>query len=597
MKSKSLQQEKVERILESEKTSDSSFIGEAPKNNVETAEFDEFGSLRLLLLSQEQSKISQLEAKVKTLQSQLDTLPPATSKEVSDVLPKAIKHRNKIDNQLSKATLPIVVDNIRQSVKENPQILAEALFPAIGPAIRKAIAEALATMVQSLNQTIEYSFSPRSIKWRLEAFQTGKSFAEVVLIKTLLYRVEEIFLIHKETGLLIQHVSANIGKGQDADMVSAMLTAIQDFVRDSFSNSADANLDTLTLGELSVWIERSQDLLFAAVIRGNAPLSLREKFQTSLEEIVIDQEDEINNFQGEVDSFERSRPVLQECLQYQLGNENQSRGKVTPFNFGVAFIGLLLCVAGIFWFIDYWRWTSYVADLKNQKGIVVTETERGWFYHSVQGLRDPTAADPINLLKTYSLNSEKTFSRWEEYQSSNPEIILKRANFLLNPPKDVSLTFADGILLINGNATKQWVDNAKLVAAAIVGIKEVRTNNVSINDLKEKLEALNVFFVCKSVDYEKDQNQTISDIANQLTELKNVAKTQNINIRFESQGNADGKGSTDTNNKISLKRAEKLAESVRSISPDLKDLEIKPNGLGATEKVGCSASIEATLEQ
>jgi OOP family OmpA-OmpF porin len=207
------------------------------------------------------------------------------SEEVGEVLPAAVKRSTKKNERLAKATLPLVEENIRQSVANNPKVLAEALFPAIGPAIRKAIAQALSSMVQSLNQTLEYSVSPKGLGWRLEAFRTGKSFGEIVMLKTLLYRVEQVFLIHKETGLLLQHAVAGDKETQDADMVSAMLTAIEDFVQDSFKTSENATLDSLKVKELSVWIEHSPDAIIAGVIRGTPPLSLRETFSEAIEEI------------------------------------------------------------------------------------------------------------------------------------------------------------------------------------------------------------------------------------------------------------------------------------------------------------------------
>jgi len=141
----------------------------------------------------------------------------------------------------------------------------------MGPAIRKAISSALSGMIESFNQTLSYSVSVRGLRWRLEALRTGKSFAEVVLMHTLLYRVEQVFLIHKKTGLLLQHVSAVPGAVQDADMVSGMLTAIQDFVHDSFSSRRSDELETLQVGDLTVWIEQGPLAILAGVIRGNAP--------------------------------------------------------------------------------------------------------------------------------------------------------------------------------------------------------------------------------------------------------------------------------------------------------------------------------------
>ena len=44
------------------------------------------------------------------------------------------------------------------------------------------------------------------VVWKVN--QRARSFAEVVMYRTLLYRVEQAFLFHKKTGLLLQHVAA-----------------------------------------------------------------------------------------------------------------------------------------------------------------------------------------------------------------------------------------------------------------------------------------------------------------------------------------------------------------------------------------------------
>lgn len=71
--------------------------------------------------------------------------------------------------------------------------------------------------------------------------RTGASFAEVVLRHTLLYRVEQVFLVHRESGLLLHHLTAQSIAAQAPDMVAGMLTAIQDFARDSFQVAQESN--------------------------------------------------------------------------------------------------------------------------------------------------------------------------------------------------------------------------------------------------------------------------------------------------------------------------------------------------------------------
>lgn len=395
--------------------------------------------------------------------------------EVGDVLPSALKKRARRDNQLAEATLPIVEENIRQSVQRNPKILAEAIFPIIGPAIRKAIAEALGAMVQSLNQTLEQSVSPKGLRWRIEAWQTGKPFGEVVMLNTLLYRVEQVFLIHKETGILLQHVSANSSENKDADMVSAMLTAIQDFVQDSFHGTENATLDALKVRELSVWIEHSPHAILAAVIRGNAPLNLREILIESIEKVQFQYENEFDEFKGETELFDDSRPILQDCLRLQAGESEQKKTKIfTPFNALAGILGILIVVGGFFYIRDYWRWSNYLERLRAENGIVVTQTNRGFFTHEIEGLRDELAIDPNTILGEYGYAAEDVRARWKNYQDLSEPIILERAKRVLKPPPDVKLKLENGVLSVSGNAPNDWLLEARTIAKSLAGIERFK---------------------------------------------------------------------------------------------------------------------------
>ncbi len=397
------------------------------------------------------------------------------SEEVSEVLPTALRKRARKNNQLAEATLPLVEENIRQSIQRNPKILAEAIFPIIGPAIRKAIAEALGAMVQSLNQTLEQSISPKGLRWRIESWQTGKPFGEIVMLNTLLYRVEQVFLIHKETGILLQHVAANQAENKDADMVSAMLTAIQDFVHDSFQGSEDATLDALKVRELSVWIEHSPDAILAVVIRGNAPLDLRRVLVESIEKVQFQYENELDEFQGETKTFEPSRPILQDCLRLQVGESAQQKAKIfTPFNALAAILGILILVGGFFYIRDYQRWSNYVERLKSENGIVVTETNRGLFKHEIEGLRDESAINPNAILSEYGYDADDVESHWKNYQDLSPAMILERAKRILKPPPNVSLTLENGTLTVRGYAPNDWLLEARTIAKSMAGIEKFK---------------------------------------------------------------------------------------------------------------------------
>jgi hypothetical protein len=395
--------------------------------------------------------------------------------EVSEVLPAAIKKSTRKNDQLAEATLPLVEENIRLSIQRNPRILAEAIFPIIGPAIRKAIAEALGQMVQSLNQTLENSLSPKGLRWRLEAMQTGKPFAEIVMLNSLLYRVEQVFLIHKKTGILLQHVAIDSAETRDSEMVSGMLTAIQDFVHDSFQTSEDATLDALKVKDLSVWIENSPDTILAAVIRGSAPLNLREIFLQAIEQIQFDQRRDLQLFEGDTTVFDDTKPVLQECLQMQLGEKEKEKAKIiTPFSVLAGILGILILVAGFFYVRDYWHWSNYVERLKSEPGIVITQANRGWFTHEIQGLRDDLAIEPQTLLGEYGYDSNNVKSQWRDFQDLEPQFVLERTKKLLNPPPTITLKLENGVLEAHGIAENGWYLEARKLAQALAGVKSFK---------------------------------------------------------------------------------------------------------------------------
>src|SRR5262249_51834963 len=166
--------------------------------------------------------------------------PEHRARAVSKVLPAAIAQAAARDERLGQVLAPA----LGSSVRRDPSTLVDILHPLIGPAIGKSIDATF----QSFNESLKHSLSWRGLKWRWEAWRTGTSFAEGVLNHTLVYRVDHFFLIPRHTGLLIVHAASPDATGQDPQLVSSMLAAIQDFVRDSFAEQQ--GLDSLRLGEL-----------------------------------------------------------------------------------------------------------------------------------------------------------------------------------------------------------------------------------------------------------------------------------------------------------------------------------------------------------
>jgi OOP family OmpA-OmpF porin len=535
---------------------------------------DSFSELRALLVGPEQRELLELQSHLRD--------PSVQTHDVSRVLPDAIALGSS-DPRLSRALAPLIEDGITASVRKDPRPLADALFPVIGPAIRKAVGHTLAAMMDSFSRSIEQSLSWRALQWRWLAWKSGKPFGEIVLLNTLEYRVEQVFLIHAETGLLLQHVARDRGTSQDADQVSAMLTAIQDFVRDSFKVSAGGSLDALRVGDLTVFVERGPHAVLAGVVRGTAPPSVRRMFEDALEAAHRQLAPELRSFRGDATPFERARAILEACLVTQLRESQASRSR-RPWLLAMA---IAVIVAGVWLFSsvrDRQQWNAYVDRVRAQPGIVVLSSGRRGGTFVIAGLRDPLAADPVALISSSGLRPDRVESRWEPYQALHAPFVTSRAMDLLRPPAGVTLNYRDGLLAASGPAPARWIAESERIAPALAGVRrfEYAGRDPQLV-LKERLEAVPVLFLKGTSAFAPGQATALRTIAEVLNDVNETARVRGRRVQVEILGHTDSDGSDVLNGPLSEARAGVLLTAIPTSRLDA--LEFTTRGVASTEPI------------
>ncbi len=246
------------------------------------------------------------------------------SASVAGIISEALRLRSGQDDSLSEVLEPTVEQALTRSISRNPKGIADMLYPVMGPAIRKSINQALSEALENLNRLLENSLSLRSWKWRFDAWRTGQSYAQIALLRTLVYQVEQVFLIHRETGLLLQHVESPNAVSKDPAMVSGMLTAIQDFIADSFDASQGDALRTLSLGDVTVLIEHGPQAVLAMVVRGNVPSEeLHELLLETSAAIHSQYASALKAFHGNPGPFANTATLLSDCLKSRQQRQQQ----------------------------------------------------------------------------------------------------------------------------------------------------------------------------------------------------------------------------------------------------------------------------------
>ncbi len=440
----------------------------------------------LLGISNDQERVSELS-------DRLDQ-PHQRTRDVAEVLPDALNEAHR-QGRLGPSLAKPLEQAIHSSIARDPKSFADMLFPVMGPAIRKSIGEAIKSLMEGINQAVQQSpLSPQGIRWRIEASRSGLPLSEVILRHTMAYRVRQAFLIQRDSGLLIAHASDEDEAALDEDAVSAMLTAIQDFVRDSVGDE-QSGLSAAELGEHTVWALPGPIGQLAVIVDGHPPTVLRQELRERLEQMHA-------AFYRWMDQFDGQPPpadlqlLVDDCLLSARKNalvEKTGARRLSP-----ALIMSALLVLGL---IGWWGWSAWQRYQQQQAiqhlaeqfaatpGLVWIGVDNEGDQLLVRGLRDPLAAAPDSLSGVSALNPSPQFVM-SSYQSLEPEVVARRLGVVLNPPAAVEISASNGAVRVAGPATQEWTQRLRNVILNYPAVPFDLSGLVSADQTGQWFEAL-----------------------------------------------------------------------------------------------------------
>jgi hypothetical protein len=163
--------------------------------------------------------------------------------------------------------------------------MVEALYPIIAQTVVRAVSEAIRDLARTIDARMRTTLNAKAIWRQLVARLRGVSGPEMALRESLPFSVDEVFLIHRESGLLLSYVSRTADASPDSDLISGMLTAIRDFARDAFGRGTVGDLDEIQYGEQRILIQSAQHAYLAVVVDGTEPPGFRAQMRERVLEI------------------------------------------------------------------------------------------------------------------------------------------------------------------------------------------------------------------------------------------------------------------------------------------------------------------------
>ncbi|TNC81193.1 MAG: hypothetical protein C9356_10000 [Oleiphilus sp.] len=405
---------------------------------------------------------------------------------VAAVLSQAIEAASSRDTALGKALAPVLNKAIHESISRNPSQITTVMSPIMGPSIRKAVATALSDMVQSLNKVLEQSLSIRGLFWRIKAWRAGVSYGRYVMSQTLRFAVEQVLLVHRETGLLLHSVVSETTDTKDPELVSSMLTAIQDFVADSFDTASGADLDKVQVGDLTLHLISGGNSVLAFATRGTIGPAAMEQIIGHYETLQQEFTEEIAGFSGNRDAFNGAEDHLKSCLLSEQLVPKTSRQQRPWLAIAVLFmLGLALVYNGYLGTLRTLEYERIVEALSSQGDYMLISHRIEDEHITAQMLRSVSGIPPEQLIRNiepafYDLQLDVralTFGEIDvdklnalELPTPAPEpTLLEKFNALAGLIQSQSLYFEKGTANLSG----QSIETFQTLVSKLKNVSEI----------------------------------------------------------------------------------------------------------------------------
>ena len=535
---------------------------------------------------------------------------------MAEVITEALHDRQQKDNSVNKVLQPFIEDSVKHSVAHNSEQMVSSLYPLVGSLVRKSVAAFLSDFMEKTNQLLENSLTIKGLKWRFKARQSGVSYAQYAASQTFVYRVEHVFLIHRETGLLLNAVALDNENKSDADIVSAMLTAINDFVGDSFLSAQEGpkeQLQSVSTDNFNLLIKPGPSALVVAAVSGNPPQSISNQLQLTLERIHSLYFDELNNFNGDNQHFDTADNILRDCLLSEEKIKPSHKKKTPWFAWSIVLLILLYAAYQTFSWVNSTQLHKKIMLLDSQPGVIIKQLKINQLDNiKLDILRDPDAVNITDWLNSNELQPS-TFTIVERsYHSLDQKILQQRAQRIISAYPSIRSTWQNNSLALAG--TLDLIKTEQLInALAIAGLTQgenlttaqlqlTSTEHIAtsqqikqqlFNQLIGRIASIQLNFSVASGDVTAKMQRSLNRLYQYVKQLTPIADDLGIDFGLLIMGSSDNTGNKAANDILSMNRANNTADIL--LSKGIAKDKIYVVGLGQIDIVNISSTSRSVM--
>lgn len=488
--------------------------------------------LRELILAADQTRVAELEHELRELRARIDDT-DNWLEQLDPVIAAAIA--NKISDskeEMAMALAPVMGPALKRQIDEAKDDIADALYPVIGRTIRKSIAESMKQLVKTVNEKLDRALSFQSILRRVKSKVSGIPEGELALKDALPFEVLEVFLIHKQNGVLLSHVSnQQNGSQTDQEIISGMLTAIRDFAKTAFEPGQTRELSQIEYDDLQIYIEDGRYSYLAVVCTGVAPEQFSALLKLTERKIHNQFYKVLRNYDGNPDPLKRCEPTLARLLHNDASPAKrpkpEQQASLWPAMAFILFI-IALVAAGTYFAYSQKIWPFHATQQPPPRGV-----DTGMLASQVQERLDNELATNLSQL-SYILDGNMLIVEGES-ASEQDRVIIGHAVARLAPGRSI--------------------------------LNNLRVTAPPLSEARQRLSQIQIFFEREGTGIREQEHAKLD----QVTEIIRQHRPDKIRL----VGYADNSGTETENLTLSLKRAQAVRDflAARGIKPELMQTE------------------------
>ncbi|MEA2048842.1 MAG: OmpA family protein [Campylobacterota bacterium] len=279
--------------------------------------------LKHLLLNEELKQLEELESKLKKLyfeshdtesiiakitplfddvllerlQNRDDQTIKILSEHLARIITKSVQSNNA---ELSLSLQQVIGPAISKEIASNRDTMVDTFYPIMGGMISKYVSHAIKEMTETINLKIENGLSFEKYKRKLKSKVTGVSETELLLEESNNALISSLFVIEKESGMLIVEAHFEDKAISDPHMVASMASAIKDFINDWIQDNEKKNeIQILSYGSATLYIESAGSVYIIAFLDAEPNHELRSSINAFFASIVQQYAMFFQNFDGD----------------------------------------------------------------------------------------------------------------------------------------------------------------------------------------------------------------------------------------------------------------------------------------------------------